>query len=240
LLLVAAIVTAAGCTRSAPSDPFSPPSDRGPRLEVQDSVNAVFGTAAGAIGYGLDALGVSSGPRAVDYARNLADENAPPDDRVDALNGLVRRPFGRNEPYTDGYAILARDAADPLVRAVAVRALNRSRSADHVPLFIELLSDPEMLVRLEAAKALSNLPSPPEAATPLLARATDEQEDVDVRIAAVDALKFHGRPEIVERLAALLEADEFGVAFQSRATLALIFGQDLGFEPDAWLSEADT
>src|SRR5882724_5035020 len=72
-----------------------------------------------------------------------------PDERREGINELVDRGYGRQPPYTDRYASLAQNDPDYLVRATAVRALNRARDAKASPVFINALNDESDLVRLE-------------------------------------------------------------------------------------------
>src|SRR5213075_1902901 len=50
-----------------------------------------------------------------------------PDERREGINDLVNRDYGRRDPYTQRYSQIAQSDDDWLVRATAVRALNRSR-----------------------------------------------------------------------------------------------------------------
>ena len=58
------------------------------------------------------------------------------------------------------YRTTAQFDADGLVRATAVRALNRVRDASSGAIFVAALGDGDPQVRLEAAKALANMPTP--------------------------------------------------------------------------------
>ena len=228
LFAVIPIAAVAGCNKTSDGDPFES-ADRG--VEVRPPLRAAVGTVVGGLGYAADAVGLYDPPRAKDYAGLMVDADSTPDERVRGINGLVAREYGREPPYTDAYAEVARVTDDPLVRATALRALNRSRSEPHAATFAEFLADDDERVRLEAAKGLANLPSA-EAAGPLLGRASDPAEDVDVRIAAVDALRHYADPEVIARLAELLGDDApFGVSFQARASLARLVGEDRGYDP---------
>src|SRR5438067_6340374 len=113
-----------------------------------------------------------------------------PDERREGINDLVKRDFGRREPYTKRYDQLARFDDDWLVRATAVRALNRARDRSATPTFIAALSDKNEQVRLEACKALVHMPD--ESAVPGLLRIVqDSNENRDVRIAAAEALQHY-------------------------------------------------
>src|SRR5687767_5513856 len=157
------------------------------------------------------------------------------DERRRGINKLVEREFARRDPYTKRYAEIAQDDRDFLVRATAIRALNRSRYKPATPVYIKALSDESPLVRLEAAKALANIPDV-NATAPLIKAVNDPGEDRDVRIAAADALKHYKNLEVARSLVGQLQAREFGVAWQARHSLRRITGKDLRYDDAAWLT----
>ncbi len=226
-----------GCSTSPDREPFTADD---PNLRVQPTLAAAFTGVAGTMEAGLEAVGLFLRTPPKQFAQTLVDETATADARRNAINGLVRRPAGQSDTYVAAYAAIAADTSgeDALVRAVAVRALNRSE-ADRSELYISLLTDRDERVRLEAAKALSKVPAD-DAVAPLLAMATDSTEDLDVRLAAVYALRHYAQPEVVERLVALLDAQPFAVAFQARTALVRMLGIDRGYDRDAWLSPQST
>ena len=164
----------------------------------------------------------------------IAMEKGTPDEKRKAINYLVKRDWGRRDPYTDRYAQIAKDAGqDYLVRATAIRALNRSRDAASTDVFVQGLSDANALVRLESAKALANVPD--EAAIPRLVQVVNGDEDKDVRIAAADALKHYRNIDVARALAAQLAGRDFGVAWQSRRSLRHMTGADHRYDEGKWL-----
>ena len=167
-------------------------------------------------------------------ARMMEDEKSA-DIRRKGINDLVRWDFAQDGPYVKRYRQIAQDDPDPLVRATALRALNRARDAEARPLFIAALRDPSPEVKLEAAKALSNLPDP-NAAAPLIRVVTDPEQDRDVRIAAADALRYYKSVEVARALIPRLSERDFGVAWQSRRSLRNITGRDLKYDEAAWLA----
>jgi hypothetical protein len=184
-----------------------------------------------------------------DFGRNLTDfvtGNTPirgvtqmedryfPDERRVGINRLVDRNFGRREPYTDRYMQVAQYDSDYLVRATAIRALNRSREQRATPVFIKALEDASPLVRQEAAKALANVPDP-AAAAPLARLVANPQESRDMRIAAADALKHYRTIDVGRALAGTLTSRDFGVAWQSRRSLIRLTGRDLKYDEAQWL-----
>ena len=150
-----------------------------------------------------------------------------------ALIGLAGYDYGRKPPYTDAYLQFARSSQHALIRAAAIRALNISRHKPATPLFVEALADTDFKVRLEAAKALTNIPDA-DAVPKLVTLATNGEENIDVRIAAVDALKHYQAIDSRRVLVRLLESDDFGLAWQARRSLVTATGEDHGFDVNAW------
>ena len=178
-------------------------------------------------------LAYTSGDRPAKAVRLMENERFP-DARRRGINDLLRWDFAQRDPYVRRYRQIARNDPDPYVRSIAVRALNRSRDADARPLFVAALSDQSELVRLEAAKALVNMPDP-AAAEPLIALVTRAEEDRDVRIAAADALGHYRRIEVARALTPRLNERDFSVAWQSRRSLRRLTGRDFAYNEAAWL-----
>lgn len=158
-----------------------------------------------------------------------------PDERREGINELVNRAYGRRAPYTDRYARLAQDDKDFLVRATAVRALNRSRDRNAIPIYINALNDQSDLVRLEGAKALVNMPDD-KAVPGLVKLVTNPNENRDVRIAAAEALKYYRNVEVARALISQLGGREFGIAWQAHRSLVRLTGMDLRYDEGAWLT----
>jgi HEAT repeat protein len=131
------------------------------------------------------------------------------------------------------WASLAEHDPDYTVRAAGIRALNWARDPDHTEIFISALKDDQPLVRVEAAKALANIPDN-RAAAALLERL---QQDVsrDVRIAAADALRCYRTEEIAHALIGVLDDSDFDVAWQARQSLRLMTAHDFHYDERAWL-----
>jgi hypothetical protein len=178
-----------------------------------------------------------TGNTPIKFARLMEDPTFP-DHRRKGINALSARDFGRRKPYTTRYQQIAQNDPDYLVRAVAIRALNRSRDRSATPLFIKSLNDKSGLVRWEAAKALANVPDP-DAAEPLARIVTNPADDNDVRIAAADALRHYHDPSVARALAHTLNGRNFGVAWQSRQSLKFLTGRDLKYDERAWIAFVD-
>ena len=175
-----------------------------------------------------------TGNKPSNQARALLDP-ASADRRRDAIVYLADRGYGRGDPYTDYYQELARSDGDYLVRAMAIRALNRARDETATPVFIQALDDESPLVRLEAAKALANVPDE-KAVAPLIKRLDNADESADVRIAAADALRNYRTPLVAQALVRVLRDRDFGVSWQARKGLKLMTGRDLRYDQGAWLT----
>jgi HEAT repeat protein len=158
-----------------------------------------------------------------------------PDERREGINDLVKRDFGKREPYIKRYEQIAQNDPDWLVRATAIRALNRSRHSGSTPIFVKALSDPNEQVRLEACKALVHMPDE-NAITPLVRLVQTADENRDVRIAAAEALQHYRTLEVARALANTLAGRDFGLAYQAHQTLTLITGRDLRYDEAAWLA----
>jgi hypothetical protein len=156
------------------------------------------------------------------------------DERRLGINNLADRSYGLREPYTKRYQQIAEFDSDWLVRATAIRALNRARDSSATPVLIKALSDQSDIVRVEAAKALGNIPDP-NAVPALVKIVSDQGDNRDVRVWAAHALRHYHSLEVARTLATQLDGREFGVAWQSRNSLVAITGQDLKYSTAAWL-----
>jgi hypothetical protein len=126
----------------------------------------------------------------------------------------------------------AETAKDYTVRAAALRALDRCRAKGCTSLFLTDLRDDQVLVRLEAADALGNIPDP-QAIRPLIDHANSDISP-DVRIACAEALRNYATSDVVVALVDLLDNRDFSVAWQARQSLELLTGQDYRYDPRAW------
>ncbi|MCC6239574.1 MAG: HEAT repeat domain-containing protein [Phycisphaerales bacterium] len=168
----------------------------------------------------------------VDAAR-MEDRDFADERRV-GINHLVERRYGKGEPYITRYAQIAQNDDSPLVRATAIRALNYARDTSATPLFIQALNDRDPSVRLEAAKALANMPDD-KAIEPLVNLMRDPKENEDIRIASADALRHYKRLGVARVLASQLQLRHFGISWQVLRSLETITGADFQYDESAWL-----
>ena len=166
-------------------------------------------------------------------ARNLKSPDA--DIRRVSLNRVAARSYGRGLPYTDVYRTTAQFDSDGLVRATAIRTINRVRDTESGAVLVAALADGDPQVRLEACKALANLPTP-AAEQPLRAIAQDGNADQDLRIAALDALRHYNSLDTARLLVSQLNSNVFSLSWQSRRSLFLMTGQDHRYDEGAWLN----
>jgi HEAT repeat protein len=170
-------------------------------------------------------------------ARNMLDTTNADKRRAGILR-LAEESYARQGvPETDLWADLAKRDPDYTVRAAAIRALNWSRDPRHTDVFIAALNDEHPLVRLEAAKALANIPDQ-RAAGPLAELLSDiNRQDIskDVRIASADALRCYKNDESAHALIAVLSDANFAVAWQARQSLRLMTAHDFQYDERAWL-----
>ena len=156
------------------------------------------------------------------------------DHRRRGIYNLVRRDFGQQDPYTRRYRQIAQSDPDATVRAAAVRASNAARDRAAVPVFIAALTDKSEMVRLQAAKALSNVPDA-TAAGPLTRVLGNQAEVRDVRLAAAEALRHYRNTDVARVLAGTVGGRDFSIAWQSRWSLKILTGRDLGYDERKWL-----
>lgn len=179
----------------------------------------------------------STGNTPFKYAKNLFDKN--PDARREAIYVLSDHGFGRKEPYIKYYGHMAESDADATVRVAAIRALNVSRAKPFTPVYINALTDNSQWVRLEAAKALANIPDA-QSVPGLMRLLADEKQLRDIRIAAADGLREYPQSDVAQALIRVLSDRDFGVAWQSRQSLNLMTGQDFAYDQTKWLNYLTT
>jgi hypothetical protein len=188
----------------------------------------------GTSGFGRNLANVFTGRTALDAVQKMENEYFP-DQRREGINRLVQHNFGRREPYTTRYQQIAQLDSDFLVRATAVRALNRARDDQSTHIFIAALKDEHPIVRLEGAKALNNVPDP--VAIPVLLQIVgDSTQGRDLRIAAAEALRHYRSLDVARSLINVLGERDFSVAWQARRSLVAMTGTDHRYDPAAWLN----
>jgi hypothetical protein len=251
------LIWAGGCaTKPAPQSlGLIPPGERGADLR-DDNIRVLgvdrappvpfnqpfYDIPGSAFSAGFDYLIVTPTVRLYEYftndtpanaARDMLDQQSA-DKRRHGILRLAEESYARQgTAERDEWASMAGRDRDYTVKAAAIRALNWSRDPNHTQVFIDALTDPQPLVRLEAAKALANVPDP-KAASPLEDR-LDRDVSRDVRIASADALRFYNNDEVIHALINVLDDSSFDVAWQARQSLRLMTAHDFGYDSRAWL-----
>ncbi len=163
------------------------------------------------------------------------EDASSPDNRRQGILKIMQNRFARREPYTKRYAQIATEpGTNPAVRAAALRALNYSRSRFDTDAFSSALDDADPAVRLEAAKALANVPD--DKAVTKLVQHLQNEDNKDVRIASADALRSFKTAEVARALIGVLNERDFGVAWQARESLRLMTGHDFRYDDGAWIA----
>jgi hypothetical protein len=253
------IFIAAGCTDSSPrQDTFGPipPSDRAAdlrddriRLLGEDRAPAVsldepvYKIPLLTLDAGFDFFIVDPTVHVYDYfvgdtpdvaARQMFDESSA-DNRRRGIYRLAEEEYARQgTAERDEWAHKASYDSDYTVRAAGIRVLNRCRDAGKTQLYLDGLKEEKPLVRLEAAKALANVPDP-QAVEPLLDHLQNDLSH-DVRIASADALRCYKTDQVANALISVLNDTDFGVAWQARQSLRLMTAHDYHYDEAAWLN----
>jgi hypothetical protein len=228
-------VTATPGATTQPAATRDGPDER--QREIDEASTGWFGFVAGTklrAYYAVADLADTVSGAPARYGQQLASKDDP-DARREGIMGLVDRPWGQTPTYTVAYARIAEDdRQDPLVRASALRALNRARVRRFTPLYVKDLADPSELVRLEACKALNRMPDA-NAVPDLIKLVGRAEEGKDVRIAAAEALRHYKRVDVARALVGLLGEREFGIAWQAQFSLRDVTGRNLGYDESKWL-----
>jgi hypothetical protein len=172
------------------------------------------------------------------YSKMAADlESNDANRRRAAVLDYAESIGARDAGIRKAYRVMAQFDNDPLVRAAAVRAINITRDTDPDAgaVILKALKDGHDAVRLEAVKAIANLPQQ-GVAPQLIATLTDDKQPLDLRIACADALRHYRSPETARALIKQLgQTANFALSWQSRRSLYLMTGKDLRYSEAAWL-----
>ena len=206
------------------------PEEQRPIQGLENPLRALIGAIAEGISWIHD---LATGHNFFDEAKKLLDAN--PDHRRSGIVYLSDHSPGRRDPYLKQYINMARTDADPSVRSMAIRALNRARDKRAIPIFLSALEEKNDEIRLEAAKGLANIPDA-TAVGPLIRHLDNADENVDVRVASADALRLYRTSEVAQALVRALRDRDFGVPWQARKSLQLMTGKDFRYDTAAWLT----
>jgi len=158
-----------------------------------------------------------------------------PDERREGTLLIANSPFGGVDVYIRAYRDRVMHEADPLVKAVSIRALARHGMPEDAPLIAEHLEHENVQVRWEAAKGLQRLHNP-EVVPDLLAALRNVNGNSDVRAAAADALGQYAEDRVFQGLLAALDGRDLALNRAAGKSLWTLTGQEMGLDPRAWLS----
>ena len=172
-----------------------------------------------------------------DAARGTFDWDDP-DNRRSGIVLLSNATFGGTEVYVRRYRDSVEHEDNPIVRAVAIRALARHGTVEDATLiarFLDRATIPNHNVRWESAKGLQRIHDP--AVVPVLLGALhDPDERPEVRAAGALALGQYAEDRVVQGLMAALDALPLSVNRSAQASLQTLTGQD--FDLDRWTWQA--
>lgn len=147
------------------------------------------------------------------------------DKRARGMNMLANAPFGGAEAYVNLYRERLKDDYAP-VRAIACRALALHGGADDVPRILPMTRSDEVLVRLEATRALQRLHNP-VAVAPLIDRLNlDKEPEPEIRAEAASALGQYADPSGMQALIAALADPSLLVDRNAHEALRTLTGND--------------
>jgi HEAT repeat protein len=167
--------------------------------------------------------------------RELTTYNTPAM-RVDAIREYAMRSKGVDSPdqreITDQLARQIQVEPDPLVRQAIVTSIGEYRTPMSQQVLEAGLSDENAAVRVACCRALGKRGE--AASVGSLANALRADKDVDVRMAAVDALGKIKAPEAMRALAPSLEDRDPAMQYAGVQSLKAITGKDFGPNVQAW------
>jgi len=156
--------------------------------------------------------------------------------RVDTVRQFARQSDGtdsqRQRELTDQLARQIQIEPDPLVREAIVRAAAQFRT----PLALEIvkagLGDSSREVRVACCQALAERAEP--ATVPNLAKTLREDHDMDVRLAAAEALGKIDSPESMAALVVALDDRDPAMQYVGVQSMKSLTGKDYGGDVAVW------
>jgi hypothetical protein len=148
---------------------------------------------------------------------------------------ISNAPFGGAPPYLANYRDMVDHESDPIVKAVAIRALARHGEPADALRITPHLSHENFQVRWEAAKGLQRLHNPAVAGD-LIRVLLDESEQADVRIAAAIALGQYPEDRVFHGLLSALDERELAVNAAAERSLNLLTSQSFDMDSLRWLN----
>jgi hypothetical protein len=160
------------------------------------------------------------------------------DKRARGMNMLANAPFGGAEAYVKMYRERLKDENAP-VRATACRALGLHGNSDDVPRIVPLTKSEEILVRLEATRALQRLHNPVAVPALIDRLDPDKESEPDIRAEAASALGQYAEGSAMQSLMAALADPSLLVDKNAQESLRTLTGNDaLPADRKAWVNWA--
>jgi HEAT repeat protein len=160
--------------------------------------------------------------------------------RVDAINAFAMRSTGVDSPeqreITDQLARQIQIEPDPLVRQAVVTAISEFRTPMAQQVLEAGLADENRAVRVACCQALGRRAE--TVSVPILANVLRTEKDVDVRLAAAEALGHVKSPEAVQALVAALDDRDPALQYVGVQSMKSITGEDYGPDVQAWRAVA--
>jgi HEAT repeat protein len=163
--------------------------------------------------------------------------------RVDAVAEFGPRSCGVDTPeqreITDQLARQIQIEPDPLVRKAVVHAIAEFRTPMAQQVLEAGLSDQDEMVRVACCqelgdRAVAGLSDPGNQSIAALANALRTDQDMNVRIAATEALGKIKTPEAIQAVAAALEDRDPALQFVGVQSMKSITGKDYGPDVQTW------
>ena len=159
-----------------------------------------------------------------------------PSMRVDAVHEFAARSTGTDSPeqrqITDQLARQIQVEPDPLVRQAVVTSIAEYKTPMAQQVLEAGLSDDNAAVRVACCRSMGKRADKSSVAS--LASALRGDKDVDVRMAAADALGKINTPESIKALSVALEDRDPAMQYAGVQSLKAITGKDYGPDVKAW------
>jgi HEAT repeat protein len=159
-----------------------------------------------------------------------------PAKRVEALHQIATSATGADTPdqreITDQLAKQMQAEPDPLVRREIVKTIAEFRTPVAQQALETSLRDSDDAVRVAGCRALGRRAD--AASIGPLASALRADEDIDVRLAAAEALGQVKSPESIQALTVALEDRDPALQYVGVQSMKSITGQDYGPSVEAW------
>ena len=159
-----------------------------------------------------------------------------PSMRVEALEEFALRSTGVDSPeqrqITDQLARQIQVEPDPLVRQAVVHAIAEFRTPMVQQVLEAGLADGDKGVRVACCNELGRLAEPASVAS--LANSLGNDEHIDVRLAAAEALGKIKSPDAVRALSVALDDRDPALQYVGVQSMKSITGEDYGPDVEAW------